>query len=427
MKRRRSWFQVAAAVLVVATSRAAETNSVLVATTSSSREFVVYAANVRVSSVLCAFAEQIKRQWLQRLELTDGWRDPIVIVVQNRQPGLSDAPVLTGDMIRTEVHTRYRLTLVVPPAPDDDTLVAAIVELLCAELANRGQPRQPGAEQLAAPVPVWLSEGLAQSILGQTDRLLAIARRSASGVRPQTAMELMRITRLPADTADRGLYRANAWLLSEALLRLPSGPQKMQQFLSELGAAKVFASAFQKVYGEDFPDTAALENWWAAQLKLACESMVAANLSATETALRLDTILTVEVQSRPAFDQLWRYYDQAWLRPILLEKLTGLQALNIYGHPLYRPVVAKYSEAIQQLLGQNITRFRRGVREADQRRKIVDEQVRQIRDAVNRAERTYVKVETNEFAGFFRTLDQLQRFEQQRRDPISDYLDQFDK
>jgi len=330
-------------------------------------------------------------------------------------------------MFRIDSRIKYRLTLVVPPAPDDATFVAAIVELLSAEAANRGQPYQPGAERLAAPVPVWLSEGLAQGMMGRTDQLMTIARRSASGTRPQTAMELMRITKLPGDPADCGLYRANAWLLTEGLLRLPDGSRKMQQFLGELGAAKVFSSAFESAYGNDFPDTVALENWWGEQLKLVREAMVAENLNATETARRLDAILTVAVEPRPSFDQLWRYYDQPWVKPVLLEQLTGLEVLRIYCHPLYLPVVEKYSEAIRQLLGQNITRFRRTSREADRLRKTIDQRVRQIQETMDRAEHAYTPVETNEFAGFFRTLEQLQQFEQQRRNPISDYLDHFDR
>ena len=50
-----------------------------------------------------------------------------------------------------------------------------------------------------------------------------------------------------------------------------------------------------------------------------------------------------------------------------------------------------------------------------------------IREALDRAEHKYVPAGTNEFAGFFHELDRLEKLDQQRHNPISDYLDQFDK
>src|SRR5438093_927849 len=82
---------------------------------------------------------------------------------------------------------------------------------------------------------------------------------SASGPRPQSVTEVMRITRLPDEPAERTLYRANAWLLTESLLHLPGGARRMQQLLAALGATRIFASAFDSAYAGDFPDESALE------------------------------------------------------------------------------------------------------------------------------------------------------------------------
>ena len=427
MKSRRAWWWLAAALLAAGGAHAAVTNRVLVTTVSSSREFIVHAPNALVSSALCAYAERIKHEWLQRLDTQDAWRDVIVFVIREREDSLANAPVLMAELFQVEPRLKYQLTFVVPPAPDDATLVAAIVGLLCAEAANRDQPRPRDVPYIGAPIPVWLAEGIAQSILGRPDQLLAVVCRSASGSRPQTAMELMRVMQIPGDAADRSLYRANAWLLVEGLLRLPNGTRKLQQLLAELGATKTFARAFESVYGSEFPDTPALEKWWSDQQTRARETSVAANFTAADTARRLDGLLTVEAEPHPAFDQLWRYYEQPWLKPWLRDRSISLEVLNAYGQTLYRPVVAKYAEAITQLLDQKLNRFRRAAREAARLRSAVDQKGRQIRDTLDRAERTYSTGGTNEYQDFFRTLDRLQKFEQQRRNPISDYLDQFDQ
>jgi hypothetical protein len=408
------WLWLAAAVLA-SNARAAVT------TTSASHQFTVEAPAPVASAALCAFAERLKHEWLQQLDLADSWRDPIFLIVRDRDAGTTNAPVMAADMYLFESQLRYRLTCVVPPAPDDAALGAAIIELLCAELANHDQPHERGKPYIGAPIPVWLSEGLAQSVLGRPDQLLTVVRRSAIGSRPQTAMELMRLTALPGDAADRTLYRASAWLLTESLLRLPDGRRKLARLLTESGATKIFARAFTNVYGDDFPDTAMLEKWWSLQQARTRETTVAQNFTPDETARRLDALLGEK------FDQLWRRYDEPTLKPVLQEKLAGLQNLHASAHPLYRPVIAKYAEAVAQLLDTKLNRFRRAAAEAGQLRAAVERQMGDIREALDRAEHKYVPAGTNEFAGFFHELDRLEKLDQQRHNPISDYLDQFDK
>jgi hypothetical protein len=215
--------------------------------------------------------------------------------------------------------------------------------------------------------------------------------------------------------------------MSSGFLRLPNGTRKMQQLLTELGATKTFTRAFGKVYGNDFPDTATLEHWWSNQLTRVREAIIAENYTLTDTARQLDGLLTVEVESHPPFDELWRYYDHPWLIHWLRDRLPALEALNGSGHPLYRPVVAEYTEAVRQLLDRKVNRFRRSAHEAARLRAEVDRQTKQIRETLDRVETRYGGGEVNQFAEFFRTLDRLGQFEKQRHNPISDYLDQFDK
>jgi hypothetical protein len=425
VKSRRTWPWLLAALLAAGNVRAAGPNLV-VTTTSASRQFSTLSTNTMVSAALCTYAEGIKREWLLQLGLSDTWRDPILLVVRSREGDRTNAPVLRAETFPTGPHFRYQLNLVVPPAPDNTAFTVAIVELLCAEVANRDQPRAPAGLARTAPIPVWLSEGLAQSILGRPDQLLAVTRRSATGRRPQTAMEMMGIARLPHDTSDQALYRANAWLLASGFLQLPDGAHKMQQLLAELGATKTFARAFDKVYSHDFPDSATLENWWSNQLTRVRETVIAENYTLADTARRLDALLTVEIEARPPFDELWRFYDRPWLIQWLRDRLPALEALNGSGHPLYRPVVEEYVDAVRQLRDRKINRFRRSVHEAAQRRAEVDRQAQQIREILDRVE-SRSGGQTNQFEEFFQTLNRLEQFGKQRHDPIGDYLDQFDQ
>ncbi len=426
MKSCPAWRWLAAGLvlgLATPSGNAADTNRV--STTSSSGQFIAHAPNALLSSAACAFGEQIKRQWRQRLDLPDAWRDPIVLDIRDRTADVSGDPSVRSQFFQFGTRLNYQITLVVPPPIEDSSLASAIVKTLCAEVANRDQPRTSGAPYTGARMPVWLVEGVTQTIVGRPDQLLTLVQRNATGSRPQQAMDVMRVTGLPDDAAERTLYRANAWLLTESFLQLPNGVRKMQQLLVELGATKTFARAFDAVYGDTFPDTAALEKWWSLQQAGSAGTAVAENFAVAETVHRLDALLTVEIEPRPPFRQLWRSYEQPWVKQWLQDRIASLETLRGRSHPLYRPVIAAYMEACAQLLDSKINRFRRAAREADRLSDQVNQQSRQIQETLDRAERAYAPAGTNTFQDFFRTLDRLEKFEQQRRNPISDYLDKF--
>lgn len=416
------WFRLALCLLAL-DSRAG-TNEVLVSTTSATGQFVAHAPTALLSSAVCAFAEKTKRDWLRQLDLTDAWRDPIVFVVRER----ANAPPVSIEEFQIQDRIKYEVTFAVPPALDEARVAAATIAALCAELANRDQPRSRGVPYMTAPIPLWLAEGFAQANIGSPDQLLAITRRSLTGGRPQQAKEIMRTSLLPEDSdGSATLFRANAWLLTDSFLRLPSGSRKLRDLIAALGASKTFARAFEAVYGNEFPDGEALEKWWSLELVRRSESIVAGELSAAETARQLDALLQFENARQSAFGQLWRFYKEKWLRPVLRNRRLGLETLRLRAHPLYRSVIAGYIDAIGQLREQKHYRFRRSAEEADRRRMTVETQIRQVQEVLDRAERIYSTTSPETFQEFFRTLDRLEKFEQQRRNPISDYLDEFDQ
>jgi len=80
---------------------------------------------------------------------------------------------------------KYQLTIVIPPRRRR-LARSAIVELLCAETATAIN-RMPRMSYVGAPIRSGF-RGLAQAF-SPVDQLLTVVRRSASGTRPQTAME----------------------------------------------------------------------------------------------------------------------------------------------------------------------------------------------------------------------------------------------
>jgi len=409
-----------------------------VTTVSASRQFIACANDRLLPSALCAHAERVKREWLRRLDAVDNWRDPILILVQSRQPQLAGAPAVSIAVFQTDTHLEYRIRCLVPPRIDKGELSAAIVDALCLERASRDQMPDPSQPYTAPQVPLWLVEGLASSFGQRDETVLPVAKRSVIGGQPRLARDVMETASIPEDLADRQLFQANAAILTGGLLRLDNGSGKLRRFLSELGRLRVASNAFWKVYHDDFPNATALEKWWSLELVARTSEMVAQDLSAENTRQDLDAILVTKLgpaggrRGMPgdidvAINDLWRYEGSPWMGNLLRIKIDRIGALRGVVHPLYLPVLDEYTQALVWLQGRNVTRFRRSLRRASAMRTQVDKQTRRITACLDEAERVYsAEPLANILGGYFQTFDQFQKLESDRHSPISDYLDRFD-
>jgi len=423
----------------VPTTRAATATNALVTVFSTSRQFAASATDQILPPVLCAYCERVKREWLQRLDMADNWRDGIFLVVQTRGAAQQNAPAISPVVFQTDEHLRYQIYCLIPARIDEGKLLAAILETLCSEWANREQAIVPGTQYVPAVIPPWLVYGLAGSIQGHHEFLLSVVQHSAAAGRPEPAMQVLDLKAPPADPMEQQLFQANAWILTEELLALPDGPRKLRNFLTELGTQKVASNAFWMVYRPDFPQETALEKWWSLEQARYMSTTLAQNLSADETTQELDAVLGTKLGPRAgqrsttdetevAIGQLWRYADAPWLKDVLKLKIDRLGALRSHAHPIFQPVVDRYIEAIVWLYRGSVLRFRRGVEGADVARAAAEKESRRITAYLDQAERIHSPEEMSKtFTGYFQTLDQFQKMDDERRNPISDYLDKFDR
>jgi hypothetical protein len=434
-----AWLAAAiAAVTQSVTATGSDPTNAVVSTVSASRQFVSYASDRLLASTLCAYAERLKREWLRRMDVTDNWRDPIVLFVQNRQPGQGDAPPVSMAVFQTDEHLEYRIRCLVPPPIDQEELSRTVVDALCLEWADREQLTERGKPYIVPNIPLWLVEGLAASVSGRDEPLLSVSKRSVTGGRPQQARDLLETKLLPDEAIDRQLFRADAWIFVDGLFGLHNGSRKMRSFLSELGAEKVASNAFWKVYQGDFASTTALEKWWSLEVVGRASMSVAQDLSAEDTERDLAAILATRLSSTGgrrgvpgdieiAVGDLWRYEGVPWLQDVLKLKIDRVGALRGVAHPLYLPVLDQYMEALAWLQQGRVARFRRALSRAQAMRAGADRKSHGITAYLDQAERIYApEALTNAFRGYFRTLDQLEKLESKRHSPISDYLDKFD-
>jgi hypothetical protein len=420
----RAWMLLPALVWLPVTR--AQTNLPLNTATSVSRQITVHAPGPTLPAAIAVWAERLKRDWLNRLDLTDTWRDPIVIVIHSN-PATNPTPSLRPlRILQIGPVVRYEIAGAVPPPLDERDFAAQVVQALCAELANRPRPAGPVTNWQFATAPVWLAYGLSEALRGQSEWLAAVARRAAHSARPPSAAGILNGTSLPDDEAGRELFVANAWWLAESLLRLPGGVQKFRRLLGELPWSGSFAAAFDRVYGDRFPDAVALEKWWIQQQARLVAIVVPQNLTAAATAERLDELMIYPSGHR--FDALERFAERKWVKDALPGRVVDFQNLYARAHPLYQPVIAEYLAAAEHLGAERVSRYRRAVQHAEKLRREADRQAAAIRAAMDHAERAYRgAATTNQWQRMLQPLEQSEKFQQQRRNPISDYLDQFDR
>jgi hypothetical protein len=413
-----------------APAAAAGPTNALARSVSASQQFIAYSTNPGFAAQLCAVAEKAKREWLRMFDLPDDWRDPVVLVVREREGAWTNAPAVRTRVLRTDKHLKYQIDCVVPPPVPGVELLAGLLEVLCAEYANRDQPTVAGTPYVAAPVPVWLAFGLTELWIGSPEEMLETMRVQRRSARPLTASSLLAADRVPLDSPEREEFLASAWIFVEGLLALPRGTEKLVRLLQELGARKSVSGAFQAVYQPDFPSAEALEKWWNLCVANRSVSTVAQNLTGAETAQRLDAALVMRFpagdgEKALTLDQVWRQADQAWLRDILKTRLGELSVLRSVAHPLYMATIELEIQAISELLTGKFSRYRRSSAAARQAREAADKKCQSLIQYLDEVEARGKG--TDAVQVYFRIFEESETIRRVRVDPIRDYLDEFDK
>lgn len=434
----RGWpLVVVLGLITLHATAASATQTNLIRSVSASRQFVAYADNPLLPAALGYVAEQVKRQWLRELNLRDEWRDPIVLVVTATPPTDSSNENPAFLVVPTALGWKYQITWVTPPPLDSARVVPALVEGLCAEWIQRTIP--PASELRPLRVPPWIVLGLTYRIQGRDEStLLPLRRIRDEGMAPRAEL-LLSTSQIPERDVERDLFQIQAGLLWESLRALPGGAEKLQKFLVRVGQRQPPMDAFWETYREDFSNPSALERWWAVQFAARTAAQAAQNLTARETEQRLDRILRTrlwvkddktdtEREIELALADLAPYAQYQWLHSILADKRARLAALRIVALPAYRELITLYDEALRWLAEGQRVRFRRVLTRAEQRRAELFVTYRALEEYLDHIE---WQLAPDEFAGGLRgaleILEELDRIQRQRRNPISEYLDRWER
>ncbi len=395
---------------------------------STSRQFLVYGADVRVRGAMCDLAERTKANLLRLLGQRDNWKTPLVVNLDYPRANFPDAPVAQLDFSQLGYGLKLQLNLLLTREMKGRGVQRELLRAILVEMMYRNRPNIAAGTPYITP-PDWLVEGvLALEPGGEASEDAELLRSMVSAKTIAPLEEIVSQRRAQLDASSRRLHTAYSRALVQLLLGAPGGNSQLTGFINDLPDAPNDAMADLRVH---FPETLgrAPGKWWA----LSVTGLSAVDryriLSAAETGRRLDQALRF---SLPGKDGTAREYSLGEYevyrklpayRDALGQVGQQLQLLGAQAHPSYRPIVQEVYE-LTELLARDRTR---GVAARLNRvasyRAVIEAQGTAIDDYLNWFEATQSKTNSGIFSQILEANRKAEEAFPRRRDPISVYLD----
>ena len=265
--------------------------------TSSSRQFIVYGADLRVRGAMCDLAERTKANLLRLLDLRDHWKILLIINLNYPQANFPDAPVPQLDFSQSGYGLKLQLNLLVSDKMQGSEVQRQLLRAILIELMYRDRGNIAAGTPYVAP-PDWLVDGVLELQPGRDSGENAKLLRMVLNRKKVAPLDdLVRQRRRQLDAPSRQLHDAYAMALLQLLLDVPGGRRQLAQFIADLPAAPNDALADLRVH---FPETLGRSpgKWWALTVARLSASDRYETLSATETAARLDLVLRFSIPVR---------------------------------------------------------------------------------------------------------------------------------
>lgn len=282
------------------------------------------------------------------------------------------------------------------------------------------------------------------------------------------------------DSVSSGVLSACGAALVQSLLSQPNGRVRFLAWLNDV--ATTDQSALQLLQ-QHFPplrqEPGALEQWWTGQITGMSKPSTYVVLSLRETEERLEQLLlvqprpaapppeagaatsgsnpspepkkspktgwlgflrksTAEPQADPQQEPFEpaamhvrdyeKFLKQPWAKDALRDAQSRLVLLQANAFPLYQSVLSGYHQVLHSLLENRTKGCGDLLNRLEQERRTLQQEMLAIEDHLNWFSTTQIEGMTQEFDGYSRALQLLERLDQRKRpDPISRYLDAIER
>jgi hypothetical protein len=394
---------------------------------STSRQFIVFGADVPLRGAVADLAERTKANLLAVLQKRDDWKTPIVIHLQFPQANVPETPLAELHFSQTGAGLKLQLDLVIGADVNAPSIQRELLRALLLELIYRNHP-DVASGTFYAQAPDWLLEGiLGKGSSAEKETLMDSIASSADPDKVMPLPDFLRQNPEQLDSPARLLYRAHATALLQLLLNEPSGPSRLAAYIDHLSQTSNDPLADLT---SRFPSLALATDDVAIWKSVIARSSSAYRvLTFTETNRRLDELLRAPIAGSTGGAKA------VGLENFLKTKVTAVQAtslrhlsqdlllLSTLAHPVMRPVVVEYQQIALRLASGKRTAVERRLARLKSTQKDIVARMNEIDDYMNWFEATQAKTSSGAFTDYLKAAGQADAPEKRRRDALSVYLD----
>jgi hypothetical protein len=396
---------------------------------STSRQFIVFGTRVEVRGAICDLAERTKRDLLGLLGERDRWITPIVVNAQYSQANLPEDERLAVDVGQTGSGLKLQLNLLVDAEVSAPAVRREILRALLIEMMYRGKS-DLAAGAVYSPPPDWLLDGIpsSQPELSRDRTASVLALPVAAGTVLSLEKFLQQRPQL-LDNAGRLLYRAYAVALVELLAGTDQGPRRLAGFIADLSTASNDPIAnLRQRFPILFDSASQAENFWQRQIARVSARQPYDLLGGAETGRILKEKLRIRVTEKGGakeygLGEFKSFVSEAAAQKALAFLAQDLRALELRANPVFAPVIAEYAQVTTSLARGKTSGAAKRLARLDGIREALTAQMGGIDDFLNWYEATSLSSPSGAFNGYLRAADSAAHTLDNRRDPISVYLD----
>lgn len=401
---------------------------------SASKQFTVFCEDARLRSRVASFADEVKSGVLQMLGESDGWRQPILLVLEQAPTGQPIANPVQLSLIQHEVGFKVQINVRIGLNPSEVNLQKHLVRAIFLEMAYRTCPERIQDGQAFVEAPWWLVEGTLQYLRtrdrGQDadfyKRMLAVNR-----LPPLKELLQPREAAGADGSAALAVDSACAVCLVELLLEQPLGKASLGRFVRHLPEP---TPSLEAALAREFPQLAAkagdLQKWWTVSLARLSAADRFKGLSPEETDAQLAGQLQLEIEGKDGVKRSYgvadfgQYLKLPKAKEVLEAQQTALRDLSANANALYREIVGEYEQIFGALARGKTWGVKGRLEKVARYREALLTRRGEIADYLNWYEATQMAESSGTFDGYMRAANELGT-PARSEDPISRYLDEI--
>jgi hypothetical protein len=396
---------------------------------SSSRQFIIYGADVPLRGAIADVAERTKASLLGVLQRRDDWKTPIVVNLQFPQANVPETPRSAVHFSQTGFGLKLQLDLTIEADVNAPSIQRELLRALFLELIYRNHSDiAPGT--VYAQAPDWLIEGVLA--MGAGSEKEALAQALTATITSGKVMLLEQFLQQKPEQLDspaRLLYRAYSFALLQLLINQAEGPARLAAYVDNLSRASNDPLADLRLRFPMLGDAADLGAMWKSSVATFAITGSFQLLSFPETERQLAELLHIRMRDSSGAEKVSQLEKLVGTKLLPAQKAalnhTGqnLLLLSTLANPLLQPIVVEYQKIAQLIaagkrkgLAQRLTRLKATRARLAGRMSDID-------DYLNWFEATQLNTKSGAFTDYLKAAGESNEPEPRRRDALSVYLD----